>query len=62
MLNEKDLPVGADWRQKMLSVQKYKKISTARGVCEKITASSRRVVWLFAGLSLIKCVRAHVSG
>lgn len=40
MLNEKDLPVGADWRQKMLSVQKYKKISTARGVCEKITASS----------------------
>lgn len=32
MLNEKDLPVGADWRQKMLSVQKYKKYQR-RGVC-----------------------------
>lgn len=40
MLNEKDLPVAADWRQKMLSVQKNKIKYQRRGVCEKITASS----------------------
>lgn len=46
MLNEKDLPVGADWRQKNVVRSKIQKITTARGVCENVTASSSPVGWV----------------